>query len=176
MKKGGSNVQFTEDEIKMAEKAVELQGGWQPQAGDWFFKKDGIGFGLWLICDVWTEGEKPHQDIILRCSGERMHDLPFTGSLVDFRDPPSYIWLPLEHQLWEMAENKFDNFVDMLESFYWSWAGYKADKENLWREFIEDEDKARILADFTSMWELLLVFVMHALYGKVWNGEDWVKK
>lgn len=85
--------------------------------------------------------------------------------------PSNSIWLPRQDQLQAMLGDKFDDCVDMLERFYWSWAAYKTDEEHPWREFIEPRDKEKILKDFTSMEQLWLAFIMGEKYNKIWDSD-----
>ena len=83
------------------------------------------------------------------------------------------VWLPLEHQLWEMYlkslskdEQESCNIeVVMLDDF---------------QEFVLEGHPAldgtyKVLM---TLWQLLLAFVMHELYGKRWDDdkEEWVKQ
>jgi len=136
--------------ITMCEKAEELQKVWKPQVADWFYKRDGIGFGLWLICKI-EEG-------VLLCSGERMSQPPFNGQLVEFRIPEEYIWLPRQDQLQALFEGPS---INLLNKFHdWSNGSYSV--------FPHTPS-----AHFTSMEQLWLGFVMEKLYQKVWDGRKW---
>lgn len=141
--------------ITMCEKAEELQKLWKPQVGDWFYKRDGIGFGLWLICKI-EEG-------VLLCSGERMGQLLSiltTGQvLVEFRVPEAYIWLPRQDQLQALFEEPSINLLNRFHS--WCNGSYPV--------FPHTPP-----AHFASMEQLWLGFVMEELYQKVWDGGDWV--
>jgi hypothetical protein len=91
---------FTERGVLMMVKAERLRAKWQPVVGDWFFKEDGIGHGLWVIADIKEKGTA------LLCSGEGLHRPPFSTAgkaLVEFLDPSSYIWLPSIPQLQDMC-------------------------------------------------------------------------
>ena len=139
--------------ITMCEKAEELQELWKPQVGDWFYKRDGIGFGLWLICKI-EEG-------VLLCSGERMSQPPFNRQFVEFRVPEEYIWLPHQDQLQALFE---EPSINLLNRFHdWCNGEYSV--------FPHAPP-----AHFTSMEQLWLGFVMEKLYQKVWDGGDWLKE
>jgi len=145
--------------VTMCEKAEELQMLWKPGVGDWFYKRDGIGFGLWLICKI-EEG-------ILLCSGERMSQPPFNRQFVEFRVPEQYIWLPRQDQLQEMVKFEHDRqggtrltigeMVTKIDIFYF-------------------RDEPIYSKQFISMEQLWLAFLMKQKYNKVWNGEDWGKQ
>ena len=90
-------MEFTESEIEMFTKAKELQAGWAPQVGDWFYKADGVGHGTWLIGRI-AGG-------ILLCAGEGMHRPEFGNRLVAFRAPQNYTWIPSAERLWEMLSD-----------------------------------------------------------------------
>lgn len=88
-------MEFTELEIQMFKKAIELQESWVPKRGDWFYKEDGLGQGTWLIAT--TVGKT------LFCAGEGMHSPVFKNRLVEFRNPQNYIWIPSIEQLHGMV-------------------------------------------------------------------------
>lgn len=133
-------------------KAIEIQKEWKPMVGDWFWKPDGISYGLWLIAEIRSD--------ILYCSGERMYHKPFDGKLVEFRMPEFYTWLPMQDQLQEMVLHEIgtakDNFwTDLARLNKWAFE----------EKFMDDIPQ--------SMEQLWLAFVMKERYNKVWTGEDW---
>ena len=83
------------------------------------------------------------------------------------------VWLPTQAQLQAMLLSSERDFIELLEEFYWEWAGYKTEEKHPWREQIETEDKVKIREDFTSMEQLWLAFVMKEKYNKVWADGDW---
>jgi hypothetical protein len=85
------------------------------------------------------------------------------------------IWLPRQDQLQKMLISPRQDFIELLEDFYWHWAGYKTEEKYPWREYIEDEDKIKIRGDFTSMEQLWLAFVMKEKFGKYWSKGEWLK-
>ena len=90
-------MEFSEIEIKMFRQAREVQEGWKPQIGDWFYKADGLGQGSWLICMVTGQ--------TLWCAGERMKGPVFKNRLVEFRVPENYVWIPSVERLQEMIND-----------------------------------------------------------------------
>lgn len=90
-------MEFSEIEIKMFRQAREMQEGWKPQIGDWFYKADGLGQGSWLICTVTGQ--------TLWCAGERMKGPVFKNRLVEFRVPENYVWIPSVERLQEMIND-----------------------------------------------------------------------
>ena len=141
--------------IKMSD-CPEIQEDWKPQIGDWFYKEDGIGYGLWLICQV----SAPNGET-LWCSGERMNQPPFEGKLVQFTAPENYIWLPLQSQLQEMIGEEYS--INLLYAFH---RFYNTMGCDLYPHTINGAK--------TSMEQLWLTFVMKEKYNKTWYGEDWV--
>jgi hypothetical protein len=139
--------QFTETGIKMVEKAVEIQrlkpnpkdenpadlGSVFSLRGKIVLLVEDNDTGWWMIGDY-------HQ-----------MDYAFEEA----------IWLPLEHQLWEM-----------LGMGLWA--------KSLAFEYFLREEKTYDIKEypyqFNSLWQLLLAFLMHEKYGKVWDfeKEDWV--
>lgn len=132
----------------MCEKSEEIQALWKPKVGDWFYKRDGIGFGLWLVCRI-EEG-------VLLCFGERASHPPFNRQLVEFRTPEEYIWLPLQHQSQKMVypDESCSGKLTRLQCFYGN----------------EYFDKGKECSSFE---ELLLAFVMKEKWNKAWNGKEW---
>ncbi|MBA7588411.1 hypothetical protein ES708_30467 [subsurface metagenome] len=89
------------------------------------------------------------------------------------------VWLPLEHQLWEMAQQARTNvyaFENLLCKFAGSFISEDADSGWFVKDWARGKDDDCFHLGFTSLWQLLLAFVYHELYNKVWNGEDWVKE
>lgn len=96
----------TELEIEMFGKAKDLQAGWKPQRGDWFYKADGLGQGTWLICRIIGR--------TLWCSGEGMKREEFKNRLVEFMAPQNYTWIPSIESLLEIVSHR--DFVINNES------------------------------------------------------------
>lgn len=67
---------------------------------------------------------------------------------------PGYIWLPQQDQLQEMLGN-----VD--ESY------------RVFRKWLDTSWVKKILVSWEQLW---LAFVMKEKFGKVWDGEDWIKE
>lgn len=76
---------------------------------------------------------------------------------VDDRPLTPYIWLPRQDQLQEMVNE--DWAITFAHFCVW-FSKY---------ELI-------LLGDIKSMEQLWLAFVMKEKYGKVWDGEDWIKQ
>jgi hypothetical protein len=167
--------QFNQDEILMAEKAEEIQKGWQPDVGDYFLHdyhgttkfNCELEDKLWPDKEQWEQIEcltyKPAIDDFIEVSTAAGEHGTYTSSgLLKDR----HIWLPLEHQLWEMAGGYkpkiFLSFVEFVIGCSYL---------ECWGDFPSAWDK------YTSMWQLLLAFVMHELYQKVWDSDkkEWVK-
>lgn len=79
------------------------------------------------------------------------------------------VWIPLEHQLWEMPKGttrkKLKRFYNWLNDAPFVSIGTAIVREEA---FISEND----------LWELLIQFVYHELYGKRWDDdrEKWVKE
>lgn len=150
--------QYTEDEIKMVEKAVEMQEGWQPDVGDFY----AVSFQP-LKPDQLPEASRLYVPFNRRSfEVDIIAELPFL--------PQRYcVHLPLEHQLLEMVDFDYRSFnasspsIASLDGFFW-W-GYGGVLATQPREI------------FDSFWSFLLGFVMAAKYRKRWDSEkeDWVK-
>lgn len=142
----------TELEIEMFGKAKELQEGWKPRVGDWFYKADGLGHGTWLICIIMGS--------TLFCAGKRMLGPVFKNRLVEFRAPQNYTWIASIEQLWEMVID-----ITMRDSINQNGTLQKwVDKYVLYANEFN-----------ASMKLLLLAFVMQEKYHRKWNGKTWRK-
>ncbi len=156
----------SKERIKMCKEAGEIQKQWIPSQGDWFYKQDGIGFGLWVICYI--------KNGILLCAGEKRGNRLFDDKLVEFRLPEMYIWLPHQDQLQEMLLDYDDPLNRFMTSVCHS---------TLVCNFAQfcgvlDEDaEGRSNVDIRkeSLEVLWLAFVMAEKYSKVWDGDKWIK-
>lgn len=156
----------------MCERAKKIQEDHKWEYGDWFVAEYGV-FQIGTASfdyDMKDETKPPIRSKlpIATIQSEDVEGSMFTGD--------ELIWLPRQDQLQGMLLTSDVDFVELLEHFYWSWAAYKTDEKYPWREYIEDEDKGKILADFASMEQLWLAFVMKEKFNKIWNGEDWINE
>jgi hypothetical protein len=147
--------QFTEEDILMAEKAEEIQAQWGYEGGDLY--KD-----------------KCYHILGVQCISEDVKDDDSGGHLLTkeqqlkwYKEDKS-IWLPLEHQLWEMVQEK--------RGFEWGMAFYE-----FWNFVTKSANglyapDGLLLETYPSLWQLLLAFVMHKLYQKQWDSKrkEWV--
>lgn len=141
---------MTELEIEMFGKARELQAMWLPRRGDWFYKADGLGQGLWLICT--------RLGGTLFCAGEGMHNEVFKSRLVEFRNPQNYTWIPsVESLLAMVGEIEYTIGHRIKPPSYW---------ELVFSEFNLAADSLRLL---------LLGMVMHEKFDQSWQGNTWRK-
>lgn len=82
----------------------------------------------------------------------------------------SFIWLPRQDELQEMLGDKWSvpwlprNIWDFYRTQFYPHSVYE--REGLYPSTWEPD----------SMEQLWLAFVMKEKYGKVWNGEDWIKE
>ena len=148
---------FSERYIKMCEQARELQEGWKPQKGDWYYAEGGEGE---FSVDTYTDEPAVWKGRIFLV-GNNYRD--------GYEHPDEYLsadkraWLPRQDQLLEMwlkwRTVPFPIILVHLK-FFWEEGPY-------W-------DK---IYTFASMEQFLLAFVMWQLYCKVWDEdkEDWVK-
>ena len=154
--------QFTDTEIKMAEKAEEIQKN-HPLYTE--------------IPMIWVKEQQPYR-FCPNCDraidtafcpdcGSKMEQTKQGTQLVFTRHANSFftgVWLPLEHQLWGMLYIKLRS------------KGYVALR--CFNDWLIKGGVDNSQIELTSMWQLLLAFVMHELYGKVWDSdkEEWVKE
>jgi len=139
----------SETYIKMCEKAEEIQGEWnEPKEGDYYlaFHNQRCIAGLLAI---WTGKEEG----ILRLAKQGKY----------------FIWLPRQDQLQEMVSFGPPSQVHMIMDFMDS---------NYWKEIAEDgiEEYTSPEEIFDTWEQLWLAFVMKEKYGKVWDGENWIKE
>ncbi len=143
--------------IKMCEEAKEIQKQWTPSQGDWFYKQDGIGFGLWVVCYI--------ENGILLCAGEKRGNHLFDDKLVEFRLPEMYIWLPRQDDLQKMVDNPIEFATEMFYSLqefgdpFYNYTGNVCDK--------------RYWKSIKTMEQLWLSLIMKDKYNKKWNGDIW---
>jgi len=93
-------------------------------------------------------------------------DIPQTVAIAEddeIRDSIS-IWLPRQDQLQEMMGGLKSGFIDWI-----NWLG------NIYGYNYGDKPNGH-LRIFTTWEQLWLAFVMHELYSKVWNDEDWIQE
>lgn len=106
-------------------------------------------------CEKAEEIQRRHFDFMgaLRTYGINSHltNSPHTfGSQGNtyYNDTKKTVWLPTQDRLQEMLEERYARAIE---------------NQNYWMSF-------------TSREQLWLAFVMKEKYGKIWNGEDWVKE
>lgn len=132
--------------IKMCEKAEEIQVNHEPQAGDYYQAGDGLTI-------VILPEEHHIKDF---CSYECLY-------LIGIEDE---VWLPLQHQLQEMMELNIQVLLEKFTLFCGDcWDTLDGSEWGLGEEYFE-----------YSIEQLWLAFVMKEKYGKIWNGNDWVKE
>ena len=143
----------SETYIKMCD-CEEIQGQWEPSIGDY------IG-GDWFIDQEDNIG-KTFLGIIRRLKPEGKDDCVDCGGDI-FWAIESNIWLPRQDQLQEMV-GKYD-LPNLLVEFYCFVSG----RVPLTNEIVSEPK----WAEFTSMEQLWLAFVMKEKYNKTWDGEEW---
>lgn len=107
---------------------------------------------------------------------------------IPINDPKSYIierdmnstnyhivWLPRQDQLQEMVEKYLDEKVSKEEISAGD-IGHVIFHFIIWLNKQKGYQKlCKILKDWPSMEQLWLAFVMKEKFGKIWNGEEWIK-
>ena len=153
--------------IKMCEKAVEIQKGWEPIGGDWIIHdyRGTTGLPLTVEQQVWgSDDTKWNRTEILcyRPSGSKDFFVSTDGNdshVTSAKDLLKHhvVFLPRQDQLQEMVGSP-------------AW-DYKFSEFSNW---LDIEPGLSIFNSVTSMEQLWLAFVMKEKFNKVWNGEDWV--
>jgi len=155
--------------IKMCEKATGVQTSWEPEEGDYAVYKGGLKSGVVILV--------AH----LQPSGVGDFMLPeYTEITTNFNRvfsarPSKYIWMPRQDQLWKFVD-KDDSCLSRMGVFArwcedpWGFGSMPFPKQlellTQWSEYIDI---------FTTIEQLLLAYVEHTKFNKVWNGEDWEK-
>ena len=140
--------------IKMCEKAEKIQAGWEPQDWDYVYNPN------------WIEENWP--DAVWCILPEEIADSGVYGPFLDSegewegcRQRP--IWLPTQTQLQEMVIKglRYQDTEHLLRAL------------NEWDTSEEGYEPYSRTVD--SMNQLWLAFVEWKLYGKAWNGEEWLR-
>jgi len=76
-----------------------------------------------------------------------------------------WIELPTQDQLQEMLGNELGELLELLNKYSLYYIDDNGIRSDFW-----------FVHRLTSMEQLWLAFVMKEKYGKVWNGENWIKE
>ena len=142
-------MKFTDNYIKMAEKAVEVQEGWEPEKGDWYYYRRYEVVGLVELENL--DAMRFDKETINNCD-----------DVDDDSDIP--IFLPLQHQLQGMIEVPEEVILAGLTA-KWYFTTITT--------VLLMEDAKELFKDCKSPEEIWLTFIMMQ-HNKAWNGEDWV--
>ena len=153
---------ITKEYIKMCEKAVEIQGEWEPKVGD-YVKRRYTLLGEEIDNRIWSEEDR-NEIIVLHFKstvGGYFHACNEKGEERTFNNQQethkaTCLFLPRQDQLQEMVE-----FTGEL----------CAGETLLLMEFVRSLPDKLLLVSWEQLW---LAFVMNELYSKQWNGEDWI--
>ena len=137
---------FTEQTIRMFERANDIQQLWEPKEGDlaWHPNEGNEYMGSW---------EFPAEVVVVKVTELQSVEWWF-----------NWYWLPRQDQLQEMIEaeslfvllHKFRMFVSHDDVLIDGWSP--------------------VMYQFNSMEQLWLAFVMKEKYNKVWNEENWISE
>jgi len=142
-------VDTSELNIKMLEKAKEIQGAWHPEYGDWFY----ADCAVWTIGDASFYFDMPDENKTYK---RRFFPVPSVQcedeNLTEW-NRSDIVWIPRQDQLQNM----------IIE--------FGAPPISLIGRVVNYEP----IPMWMDTWEqFFLVMVMDKLYSKRWNGEDWV--
>ena len=147
--------------IKMCEKAEEVQREWEPQIGDYFFRKDRKGIGV--ITGISPDGivSVTYLKIVYDREFE-LYNIPGIAGSVNHAKKTK-IWLPRQDQLQEKLENDY---------YYHS---FVLDEVNDVMKKIYSDDG--LYSPFESGEQFWLAFLMHEKYRKIWSDkkEEWIE-
>ncbi|OFY39626.1 MAG: hypothetical protein A2Z69_00325 [Bacteroidetes bacterium RBG_13_44_24] len=135
--------------VKQCWKAEEIQKEWKPQYGDYIWK-DWSGT-QWLNRSSFEILEESCQD--------RINELLEPDDVYPERGVPKIWWLPRQDELQGMIAKHGEKSFALLEM--------------LWNWWIKSENCVGYCESLEQLW---LAFVMKEKFGKVWNGEDWIRK
>jgi len=142
---------FTEQNIKMCEKAWEIQEQWRPCSGDVYYEHiDEKPKG------DWTEYDRKEL-LVHRILGSDDEQNLCSLSMIN-RIKSGAIWLPRLDELQAMSGLTWLEFDGICWQTIWDYRGSKA------IECIETKEQASILA------------LMKHKYNKIWNGENWIEE
>lgn len=149
--------------VKMCERAMEIQEEWKKEVrvGDIFVH--GPSSVQWsLVCEKITVVQVSAPPYF---SYRIDHDIGGHWAFPNHETLTKgyFIWLPRQDQLQEVVANHVDSCQTILTNLYFEMTTYYGFLENGWKSFTSGE-------------QLWLAFVMKKMYGKAWNGQDWVRK
>ena len=154
--------------ILMCEKAQEMQAGWKPSKGDWYYAEGGEVNKKNIRADYFISRNEYfiYQDelkvgigrIFLygNCYGDGYYH-------PDSMDYDKRIWLPKQDQLQYMLGTKY-TLIRWIERFC-VWA----------RSTRFDGEISSYSYNFDSFEQFWLAFVMKEKYNKIWRAGEWVK-
>jgi len=153
---GAMAMDFSEEYVKMCERATPVQESWRPRRGD---------FALWDGRRV----EEPSPVLIYNVDDELLHVVTLRRGTYHVLTRNDLIWLPRQDQLQELyhSGHKWAP-VPCLEWQYIApdiWGAEKfsplsIDRTQYWRQF----------KTYEQLWLALLMWLKH---NQVWNGEQW---
>lgn len=135
----------SETYIKMCEKAIDIQDGWNMSKGDTFVH--------YLEGDISDKDLNPLYEYYFYNSFG-VKGINYGGCLV---------WLPRQDQLQGLMGES--SSLDLMDNFYYLFICLSGINGFDFREYCKQ---------FSSMEQLWLAFIMQEKYGKTWNKEDWI--
>ena len=152
---------FTQNYIKICEKAEEIQELWKDKKShidDKVYVKHSEQF-LFITEEIefYNDEETDKEYIVFK--KEKLLPIPFTKFnkeiFYQYDDGElNVVYLPTQEQLQDMIDY---DWYGIFKEFYW-WFG-DADTEK-----------------YTSMNELWLAFVIKKKWNKIWDGDNWIKE
>jgi len=122
------------------------------------------------ICGSYSDGKYCQWDGKRTIISEQWYISHTNGGVFKVEDFES-IWLPRQEQLQKMFT--ISSLSEILESFHWFVVELSRNSPNKYMEYISDGDVNKINSmNYEQLW---LLFVMSKLYGKVWNGQKWIR-
>jgi len=157
-------VDITQEYIKMCEKAVEIQGEWEPKVGD-YVKRRYTLLGEEIDNRIWSEEDR-NEIIVLHFKstvGGYFHACNEKGEERTFNNQQEThkamcLFLPRQDQLQEMWKGSFELCRNGLGEYQF--------------DTLEDDFFSTGMQKSTEI--ALLMGIMYQKFNKTWNGEDWI--
>ncbi len=134
--------------IRMCDRAEEIQCLWRPTYGDFYADATGQ-----IRC--WISKKSPVERF------KKGFGICVQNSIIQLS---KYTWLPRQNQLIEMAQVPGRRYESVVQDFFdWSkrpYGTYAGDPGRL----------------FKTMEKIWLGFVMHQKFGRLWDGDGWIKR
>jgi len=136
---------FSEEYVKMCERATPVQELWRPRRGD---------FAFWDGRRV----EEPSPVLVYDIDDELLHVVTLRRGTYHVLTRDDLVWLPRQDQLLELCHGEYE-FVPVP---FLAW-------ESIVPAFL------RLCRRFRTYEQVWLALLMWRKYDRIWNGKEWVR-